>query len=220
MKIHSAGRLIVAALLSSGLVSAASAGDAGTAAIEPQATEPGSAAAAMPLAANPVPDADANRPDAPDQVFSYYMVSGATLRGRSSTVDSTYHSVGCAYLNSGTGQGLLLNSEAPIPDGSLIKYLRIYYYDTNAANGVSGFLTRYRPGVETTDLTFVASTAAFVGGYGTTLSPEISEVVDGDQYAYTVIGWPDAASASNRICGLRVAYYGPEFFANGFENPP
>lgn len=152
-----------------------------------------------------------------DQAFSYYTVSGATLRGRNSASDVVYAGSGCSYLASGTGALLFLNTEAPIPDGSRIKYLRIYYYDTNASNGVSAYLTRYAPGVVGEDLTSVASTAAFAAGYGSSLSAEIDEIVDGTSYAYTVIGRPDVAGSNNRICGMRVAYYAPNFFANGFE---
>lgn len=163
------------------------------------------------------PAPDENLPDAVNQNFSYYTVSGATLRGRSSSVATVYAGNGCSYVSAGADR--ILNTEAPLPDGARIKYLRIYYHDTNASNGVRAFLTRYTPGVTTVDLTTVSSTAEFVAGYGTSLSPEIDEVVDGDAYAYTVIGWPDALGSANRICGMRIAYYGPQFFADGFESP-
>jgi hypothetical protein len=218
MNTQCAKRLLFAAIVSTGLASVALAAGPGSALTEPQSA----VAAAGPVPTpdtSPTPDADVNVPNAPDQLFSYYTVSAATMRGRSSTAESTYHSLGCAYLTAGTGLDLILNSDLPLPDGSLIKYLRVYYHDTNAANGVRALLTRYRPGTEAVDLSSVTSTAAFVAGYGTSLSPEITELVDGDMYAYTVIGWPDVASINNRICGVRIAYYGPQFFANGFETP-
>lgn len=170
------------------------------------------------IAPDVAPDADQNIPNSPDQVFSYYTVSGATLRGRSSTAETTYIGSCCVYLTAGTGFGLLLDGDLPLPQGSLIRYLRIYDYDTNASNGVRALSTRYGPGTDAIGLVSVTSTAAFVAGYGTTLSPVISEVVGGVSHACTVIGWPDAAGSANRICGMRVAYCGPIFFASGFED--
>ncbi len=59
--------------------------------------------------------------------FSYYQVAGATLRGRNSTTGYLYDGVGCSHVTAGTGTGRILNTELPLPDGSVIKYLRVYY---------------------------------------------------------------------------------------------
>jgi hypothetical protein len=146
---------------------------------------------------------------APSQTFRYYQVSGATLRGRNSSTGYAYDGVGCSHVTSGTGTGRILNTDLPLPDGAVIKYLRVYYRDTNAANGVEGYITRYQPGVGTADLVHSGSTNAFAGGYGFVVSGEITETVNNTAYAYTVIGWPDDANVANQICGLRVAYYAP-----------
>lgn len=143
------------------------------------------------------------------QVFEYYQVSGATLRGRNSDTGYVYDGVGCSHVTAGTGAGRILNTELPLPDGSVIKYLRVYYRDTNAANGVEGYITRYQPGVGTADLVHTGSSDAFVGGYGFVVSSEITETVENATYAYTLIGWPDDANVANQICGLRVALYAP-----------
>jgi hypothetical protein len=148
-------------------------------------------------------------------VFSYYQVSGATLRGRSSSTQHVYTSAGCSYVSVGTATGRILNTELPIPDGSVIKYLRVYYNDTNPSSGVKGYLTRYTPGSATNDLVITGSSAAFASGFGYAVSTELSEVVNNASYAYTLIGWPDASDIKNQICGLRVAYYAP-FQANLF----
>ncbi len=155
---------------------------------------------------------DENPPDgvrSPSVFFSYYQVSGASLRGRNSDTGYAYAGVGCSYVTSGTGTGRILNTELPLPDGAIIKYLRVYYRDTNAVNGVEGYLTRYQPGVGTLDLVHAGSTDAFVGGYGFVVSAEITETVNNTSYAYTLIGWPDDINVANQICGLRVAYYSP-----------
>lgn len=152
---------------------------------------------------NPPADAKAR---APTLTFSYYTVSGATLRGRSSTAGHGYVGLGCTYA---TDVDRLLNTELPIPDGATIKYLRVYYNDTNASASVQGYITRYQPGVGAIDLVTVGSTAAFAGGYGFTVSNEITEIANNTDYAYTLIGWPGLSSSTVQICGLRVAYYAP-----------
>lgn len=141
--------------------------------------------------------------------FSYYQVSGVTLRGRNSSTEYAYDGVGCSHVTVGVGTGRILNTELPLPDDSVIKYLRVYYRDTNAANGVEGYITRYQPGVGFADLVHTGSSDAFVGGYGFVVSSEITETVNNTTYAYTLIGWPDDANVANQICGLRVAYYAP-----------
>ncbi len=145
----------------------------------------------------------------PALTFSYYQVAGATLRGRSSSTGYLYDGAGCSHVTAGTGTGRILNTELPLPDGSVIKYLRVYYRDTNAANGVEGYITRYQPGTGAADLVHTGSTNAFVGGYGFVVSGEITETVKNTIYAYTLIGWPDDSNVNNQVCGLRVAYYAP-----------
>jgi hypothetical protein len=166
---------------------------------------------------SPLKNSDAVPPDensplsshSPALTFTYYQVAGATLRGRNSTTGYIYDGSGCTHTNAGTGTGRILNTELPLPDGSVIKYLRVYYYDKNAANGVEGYITRYQPGQGTADLVHAGSTNAFVGGYGFVVSGEITETVKNTTYAYTLIGWPDENNVNNQICGLRVAYYAP-----------
>jgi hypothetical protein len=145
----------------------------------------------------------------PALVFSYYQVAGATLRGRNSSTQYLYDGNGCSHVTAGTGTGRILNTELPLPDGSVIKYLRVYYRDANAANGVEGYITRYQPTIGTVDLVHAGSTDAFAGGYGFVVSAEITETVSNNTYAYTLIGWPDDVNVNNQICGLRVAYYAP-----------
>jgi hypothetical protein len=148
-------------------------------------------------------------PGAPALTFKYYQVTGTTLRGRNSDTGYIYDGVGCSHVTAGSGAGRILNTELPLPDDSVIKYLRVYYRDTNAANGVEGYITRYQPGVGTADLIHAGSSDAFVGGYGFVVSAEITEEVNNTIYAYTLIGWPDDVNVANQICGLRVAYYSP-----------
>lgn len=148
-------------------------------------------------------------PGAPGATFSYYMVPGATLRGRASSTGTAYDGLGCIHTTSGSGTGRIVNTELILPNNAIIKYLRVYYRDTDAANNVAGYVTRYTPGQAANDLVTVNSGNSFSGGYGFAVSGEITQTVNNTSYAYTLIAWPSANSANVQICGLRVAYYAP-----------
>lgn len=159
----------------------------------------------------PLPD---NGPDArhtanaPSATFSYYRLLGTAFNPRTSTTTFGYNFNGCIYESGGSDNRFM----APllIPDGSVIKYLRIYYNDTSTTSDVTAWITRYEPGITSVDLTSVSSSGS--SGYGTTLSPEITDTVDLTNYAYTIIVAPNGNSISNTICGIRVAYYAPPIF--------
>jgi hypothetical protein len=138
--------------------------------------------------------------------FSYYLVSGATFQGKSSSATYAYDSAGCIYLTSDPQQVII---EMNIPNDSVIKYLRIYYRDTNVSAGISGYITAINPGISGTDLVSVSSIGS--SGYGTALSKEITQTVDTSVYAYTLIGWPGISDNTVELCGMRVAYYAPIF---------
>jgi len=160
---------------------------------------------------NPVVEGSSASPEEATATFKYYMVSGATLRGRSSTATFTYSSFGCVFSQDADSSDRLLNTELHIPDNATIKYLRLYYYDTNAAARPRGYLTYYAPGSSTTDLLAIDILAmdASVPGYGFVVSEEVTHTVNNISQAYTLMGWPSAAANNIMICGLRVAYYDP-----------
>ena len=153
------------------------------------------------------PDAR-NTANAPTASFSYFRLVGTAFNPRTSTTTFAYNFNGCIFESGGTDNRFM----APllIPDGSVIKYLRIYYDDTAAGTDLTAWLTRYQPGVSSEDLTSVTSSGS--AGYGTTLSPEITHTVDLTNWAYTILVAPNANAATNSICGIRVTYYAPSIF--------
>ncbi len=159
---------------------------------------------------NPVIEGTAN-PEGADATFKYYMVSGATLRGRTSTATYTYYGTGCVYSTDPDSFDRLLNTELHIPDNSTIKYLRLYYIDTSATNRPMGFITFYQPGQSASDLIAINDSAmnGWAAGFGFTVSEEVTHTVNNTVNAYTLVGWPSAADANVKICGMRVAYYEP-----------
>ncbi len=143
-------------------------------------------------------------PEAPTLSFSYFHVLGATLKPRDSANSYVYAFNGCIYVSAGAlGR---LQFPVTIPDGSTVKYLRIYYNDTAVADDLTAWLTQYSPGQSSTDLTSISSSGS--AGFGTALSAEITHVVD-NQLNYTInVGW-GANNSTQQICGVRVAYYAP-----------
>jgi len=163
---------------------------------------------------NPLVEGSTASPEGVDATFKYYMVSGATLRGRSSTATYTYGNLGCVYSLGAATYDRLLNTELQIPDDATIKYLRLYYYDTNPDARARGFLTYYKPGSSTTDLITINDTAMDLStpGYTFVVSSEVTHTVNNATDAYTLIGWPSAAVSNVYICGMRVAYYDPVIY--------
>jgi hypothetical protein len=144
--------------------------------------------------------------------FSYYNILGSALRPRNSANTYAYTANGCLYVTSGT-VGDRLQFPLLIPDDSVIKYLRFYYVDTNATD-MTAWITRYLPGQSSSDVGIVSSSGS--AGFGTALSTEITHSVD-NAGNYTInVGW-NANDTTQQICGVRVAFYAPTLFRNGFE---
>jgi hypothetical protein len=146
-------------------------------------------------------------PNAPTASFSYYFVSGAALVPRDSSTIYVYDGQGCVHSGSGS---IVLNTDMQLPVGSEIKYLRLYFYDTNNPGYVTGYISRYPPSQNSVDLVAVSSPTTGQPGAGFVVSQRITETVNYEVYPYLVIGRPSVANANLRICGLRVAYYAPE----------
>ncbi|HPH95048.1 MAG TPA: hypothetical protein PKW33_02225 [Anaerolineaceae bacterium] len=163
---------------------------------------------AVPALAQPSPDPSGGG-GAPDdrRGLSYVMISGATLQPRQESAKKVYLSAGCAYLDA-TSETTVLNDELHLPEGSVIKFLRVYYFDNVATASIFASITTYEPTLAAIDLTYVESASASVG-FGYNISPEITATVQNGDNAYTVLAWPQHPVMNLRICGVRVAYYPP-----------
>lgn len=161
--------------------------------------------------AQPAP-ADIDAADSVLATFSYYNILGSALRPRNSSNTYAYTSNGCLYVTGGNVSDRL-QFPLLIPDDSVIKYLRFYFIDTNASD-MTAWITRYAPGQSSSDVSSVMSSGS--AGVGSTLSAEITHAVD-NSGNYTInVGW-NANDTTQQICGVRVAYYAPTLFRNGFE---
>lgn len=132
--------------------------------------------------------------------FYYFFAAGSTFRPRDSVTGWDYVSNGCISARGGSD---LFTLHLEVPHGARIDYLRIFYYDTNAA-ATRGYITTYDAQGDTTDLVGVSSTGT--AGYGTALSAYLGHIVDTEDNPY-VLNWvPGAQGTTVRLCGLRVAY--------------
>ncbi len=139
--------------------------------------------------------------------FSYYQVTGTALTARNSSTEYVYLNNGCVSVTAGSI--LMLNTDMHLPNGAMIKYIRLIYDDISSTENITAFLTRYEPGLSYTDLVSTSSTTIYAGGYGYAVSGEISEIVNNGKYAYALLVKPSTSGTDLKICGVRVAYYAP-----------
>jgi hypothetical protein len=142
-----------------------------------------------------------------DPALSYFFVLGWQLIPRDSDLVYTHTRGGCLMVTAGGRP--YLTFPVTIPDGSTIKYVRMWYRDSDVDHYLRVNLNRYEVGQTFYEVTSLESTDAD----NTAVSAELTEVVDGTSYQYSIDAeWLDPGE-SLRICGVRVAYYDP-FHAN------
>lgn len=174
--------------------------------------------------ANPSPAPAATAPDerpAGDAVtgatFRYMNIIGSAFQSRDDTDAFRGGQPGCTYLTAAGTQRL--EHKVLLPDGALVKFLRIYYYDTSTVD-LKAWLTGYDGAGDFVDLTSATSTGA--GGFDSALSPEMDYVVDHYTQALTIVIDPKTVfDGTLQFCGARIAWYAPvdldTIFKNGFD---
>lgn len=178
-------------------------------------------AMAQPGAPASVPAADA--PDAPSgtsghaTTFSYQWLAGSTFHPVSTPGSYSYASAGCIYP-SATGAPLF-HHKLLLPEGSLVKYVRMYYRNGSASNAPTAFFTTY-------DMTGgynqrMTVSGPSTSGYGQILSGEMNYTVDHSVEPINIaVNLGSVTDGSVQFCGVRIAYYAPlppEIFMDGFE---
>ena len=142
-------------------------------------------------------------------------ISGSALRPRDDTTEFTVGSQGgCVYVTSGDSY-TVWNTPLVLPQDAVIEYLRLYFHDTSATD-MESWITVY-------DLfgQIVAEwrlTSVGTGGDGYTTSDLINHTVNHFSYSY-VFNWrPKDLGSDTQLCGLRVWYFDPVVFMDGFES--
>lgn len=171
------------------------------------------------IAAPPTP-----APDETDHVagatFGYLWITGAAFHPLDNATTYSYPGGGCISKTGGAGN--LFAHKVVLPEGTIVRFLRLYFYDTSTST-VTAFFTTYDGAGNFNERTNVGSSNA-AGGFGTTLSPQISYEVDRFAAAINVVANLGLQNDTTlRFCGVRIAYDAPitdRIFANGFDLTP
>jgi hypothetical protein len=145
---------------------------------------------------------------APNQSYNASVrISGGALKPRESNVEWTGvgGAGGCIYASSGSASAVF-NTPLYLPEGSVVRYFRMYYNDQNASTNCSAWLTVY-------DLYGVVEEEWGISSSGTgkdyVTTSQLSHEIDYGDYSY-VINWrPHELGSDMQVCGFRVYYYRP-----------
>lgn len=158
--------------------------------------------------------------DQPEQIngatLQYQRIAGSTFVPFATSATYAYPGNGCISKTGGAESRFA--HKVVLPAGSIVKFVRQYYFD-NSASSVTSFFTTYDAAGNFTE---VASTAsADTGGYGSSLTPEMTYVVDPFASALNIVANLGAQNDSTlRFCGVRIAYIPAitdRIFADGFD---
>lgn len=185
-------------------------------------------ASAMPASAAPGDDPThqsmmqsepmAGQPDqAPAAAFEYLSIAGSAFHPFDSSTSYTYPGNGC--ISKTGGPDARFTHKVVLPQGVVVRYLRLYYFDTSASS-VTAFFTTYDGTGAFVDRSAVSSVNA-AGGYASALSSPMSYEADHFSEAISIVANLGTQNDDTlRFCGVRIAYDAPitdRIFANGFE---
>ena len=159
----------------------------------------------------------------PDQAagtaYSYLWIIGSTFHPVETATTYSYPGGGCISKTGGSSP--LFTHKAVLPEGAVVRYLRLYFYD-NSTSSIWAAVTTYDGlGNYSYNGSTIYSTDDFPGSYASILSPLLSYPVNQYASAISVTANLGEQNDSNlRFCGVRIAYDEPisdRIFANGFD---
>jgi len=136
-------------------------------------------------------------------------IAGSALKPRENTSGTLWTGAGgggCMYVTAGSTYGVF-NLPLYLPQGSTIKYLRMYYSDTNVTNDSQAWFTIYDLYGDIVAEYPVSSSGNTGNGYATT--DEITETINYESYSYTVNWRPNELGSDMQVCGFRIYYQTP-----------
>lgn len=152
--------------------------------------------------------------------FAYLRIAGSTFLPFDSTTTYSYPGSGCISKTGGIDNRFA--HKVVLPDGAVVRYLRLYFYD-DSADQVTAFFTTYDGEGNFVEQTSVASANA-VGGFDSTLSPLVDYEVIRSASSINVVANLGAQNDNTlRFCGVRIAYDAPiidRIFADDFDLAP
>lgn len=157
----------------------------------------------------------------PDQpagtAFEYLRIAGSTFHPLANTTTYSYPGNGCIAKTGGAENRFV--HKVILPDGVVVHYLRLYYFNASA-NNILGFFTTYDAAGNFNERATVSS-AEGASGYSSVLSTDMDYTVDHYTGAINiVVNLGSQNDDTLRFCGVRIAYGPPvvdRIFANGFD---
>ena len=139
---------------------------------------------------------------------SYLRISGAALKPRESNVEwrGVSGRGGCVYAESGNEEAVF-NTPVYLPQGSVVKFLRMYVNDTHETIDSTAWFSVYDLYGVLVEEHDVSSSGISGTGYATTL--EFTTTVNYDAHSYMVNWRPKVIGDVMQICGFRIYYQAP-----------
>jgi len=142
-------------------------------------------------------------PSAPSATPYFKFISANTFVPYDDDMTYTYASGGCMSRNSG---GNYTEHTLQLPQGAEIDYLRVYFYDNDAAHNATAYLFAYDGQGHSTSIASVSSSGE-ADSYRSEGSGYFSHVVDNLNEALSLSLYYGGATTSDlRICGVRIRY--------------
>jgi hypothetical protein len=166
---------------------------------EPVAAQSGFAPPAETFIEELAPDSGATAA-ASTQKFMFVSASGFTPLDDDMTYN--YFTAGCMYR---TGGSSFSEYAVQLPQGAIVDYLRVYYYDNDAVNNATAFLFSFDGVGNYTEIASAASTGT--PGLMNTGSGFFAHTVDNvDGSLELRLSYGGATTSNLRICGVRIRY--------------
>lgn len=130
--------------------------------------------------------------------------AGSTFRPRDSSIDYTYSGVGCVTSSAGGA----FTIDVDLPGGSVINTVKLYFYDTSSANGLTIFLTTYN-GVGGFSDRLVFTNGSAASGFGTQVGALSTPLVV-SQASFSLVLTASLPGDTNvRLCSVQIGYAQP-----------
>lgn len=150
-------------------------------------------------------------PDAP-QAELFKRVAGSNFQPRDSTTTYSYSGGGCMQRDANVGDSWF-TVDLQMPEGAVIDYLRVYYYDNDNNYDINSELWAFDGAGGTTLIAEADSSGA--PGYSSAGSDFFSHPVDNlNETLAVVTSIQGGVGADLQLCGIRVRYQYTPLSAN------
>ena len=138
----------------------------------------------------------------------FVRIAGSTFTPRDSTTTFSYSGGGCMQRNSNVGDSWFTH-ELQLPEGALIDFLRVYFYDNSASYDIFSELWAFDGAGGTTLIAEADSSGT--PGYSSAGSDFFAHVVDNINQSLVLVASIQAGVGSAlQLCGVRIRYQLPE----------